>query len=558
MSPPRADRPAAKPQFESFAIQVEAKPGRSARRVVARIVQEELGDAWRIRPLNEPSGEFNVWRAARLGTPRAWNLTYQLRKRPEIVYAEPLFRISTTEQHVTPPSRGRRRLRSGGDDDDPATDGRFEWSLEHLRAREAWALFGNRTPGEGVIVGHPDTGFTKHPEIWDESRLTSGYDFEDEDEDATDPLVDGLLRSPGHGTGTASVIFSAPGSPGVGVAEPFVSGIAPGASLISIRTTKSVVLWSMERLTRAIRFAIQNGSHVISISLGGPWGSSALHNAVKDAEQAGVIVLAAAGNRVGFVVWPAVYDEVIAVAASTVHRKAWNGSCHGEEVDVAAPGASVWRARTERRSGTHRFLVNRGSGTSFAVAAAAGSSALWLSFHGRQSLVQRYGLNRIAGVFKQLLEKTCVPPPGWEKDEYGKGIVDAARLLSEPLPAVAPARGMRGVARRAVSEDATGIETLVHLLDTVPRSSVERVVAALLRVPEKELPRTLQRVGDELTFHVGTDPALRAQLEVAARRPPARVSRRGEPRPDRLSPARRRISGRGTSERLERILRGID
>ena len=49
--------------------------------------------------------------------------------------------------------------------DDPATEGKFEWSLDQLKVKEAWALFGSDAPGEGIVIGHPDTGFTKHPEI---------------------------------------------------------------------------------------------------------------------------------------------------------------------------------------------------------------------------------------------------------------------------------------------------------------------------------------------------------------------------------------------------------
>jgi thermitase len=557
MTPRTRRRTLDDPRFESFAIQVEAGPGRETRAVVEKVVREELGEAWRIGPLDEPSGEYDVSRKARVDTARAWDLAYRLQERSEVVYAEPLFRFSTAEQHESAEVSGARRVRSGKDDDDPATEGKYEWSLDQIRAREAWErFFEGKAPGEGVLVGHPDTGFTRHPEIHDSKRLLPGHDFEDDDADATDPLVGGLLRHPGHGTGTASVIFSSAGPVVPGSADPFVSGVAPGASLRPIRTTKSVVLMSPRNLTRAIRYAAQDRAHVISISLGAPVRNRALHHAVQDAEKAGVIVLAAAGNQVGFVVWPAAFDEVIAVAASTIARTPWKKSCHGSAVDVTAPGASVYRAKAERKRGAVVFDVERGSGTSFAVAATAGLAALWLSRWGRSDLIRKYGADRVPGVFKQLLEKTCEPPDGWDMDEYGKGIVDAVRLLEEPLPAVAPARGMRGVARRAVSEDATGIETLVHLLGTAPRAGVERAVADLLRVHENRLPGALLDVGDELAFHLGTDPALRARLEAAAREPLRRAGRARARGPDRLSAARRAIASRGASRRLQGVLEG--
>jgi len=553
MTPRNPRRTSVDPRFESFAIQVEAGPGKKTRAVVAKVVREELGAGWRIEPLDEPSGEYDVSRKARVDTARAWNLAYRMRERPEVAYAEPLFRLSTVEQHERAPSPRARRARSGKDDEDPATEGKYEWSLDQIRAKEAWTLFGDKRPGEGVVVGHPDTGFTRHPEILDPKRLLPGHDFEDDDADATDPLAGGLLRHPGHGTGTASVIFSGAGPAVAGSADPFVSGVAPGASLRPIRTTKSVVLLSTRNLTRAIRYATHDRAHVISISLGSPVPIRALHHAVQDAEKAGVIVLAAAGNQVRFVVWPAAYDEVIAVAANTIARKPWKGSCRGPAVDVSAPGASVYRAKTERKSGEVAFAVERGSGTSFAVAAAAGLAALWLSRWGWSDLIRKYGAHRVPAVFKQLLEETCQPPDGWDTAEFGKGIVDAVRLLEKPLPATAPARGMRGVARRAVSADATGLETVVHMLGTAPRAGVERAVADLLRVPENKLPRALLSVGDELAFHLATDPKLRAQLEAAAREPARRGRARG---PDRLSAARRAITSRGASRRLQGVLEG--
>ena len=116
----------------------------------------------------------------------------------------------------------------------------------------------------------------------------------------------------------------------------------------------------MSGLTKAVHHAAARGAHVISISLGGAVPSIALHNAMRDAEEQGVIVLCAAGNQVGFVVFPAAFDEVIAVAASTMDDQHWAGSCRGPAVDITAPGSSVWRARTERRCGAHARRAGHG------------------------------------------------------------------------------------------------------------------------------------------------------------------------------------------------------
>ena len=314
--------------------------------------------------------------------------------------------------------------RAAGGGDHPGTAGNFEWSLQKANVIDAWALFASGRPGAGVTIGHPDTGFTPHPDLADPERLlvAEGFDFDDDDPNPIDDLDDEFLDNPGHGTGTGSVIVSNRG-PAPGLPPPaFVSGAAPFASLIPIRTTESVVLFSTRGLRRAIDHAVSKRAHVISISLGGPLPSPALKAAIRRAIDAGAIVLAAAGNQVGVVVFPAAFDETIAVAASTFDDEEWAGSSRGDAVDISAPGASVWRARVERGSdGGFDFSVNRGNGTSFAVATTAGVAALWVSFHGFKNLVSRYGAAPIARVFKSLLQSTCRTPPGWDTANFGPG-----------------------------------------------------------------------------------------------------------------------------------------
>ena len=65
---------------------------------------------------------------------------------------------------------------------------------------------------------------------------------------------------------------------------------------------------------------------------------------MRRAVAADVIVLAAAGNCVRTVVWPARYVECIAVAGTNAADGMWRGSCRGSAVDISAPG-------TERAQG---------------------------------------------------------------------------------------------------------------------------------------------------------------------------------------------------------------
>jgi thermitase len=436
----------------------------------------------------------------------AWDAAYKLRAQPEVVHAEPQFRYLVPEN-----GEPRARKASGRDTPhDPATGTEYDWSLRKANVLAAWPLFGTHPPGAGVKVAHPDTGYTTHPELADASRIliAEGYDYEDDDPDPQDVLVDGTLDNPGHGTSTGSVILSAVGA-AAGGHGPFVSGTAPHALLVPIRTTETVVLLSMRGLRRAIDHARTAAASVISISLGGPLKGFGTRRAVQRAVDAGAIVIAAAGNHVGFVVFPAAFDETIAVAASNIKDLPWSGSSHGDAVDITAPGESVWRAKTVRGSGGElTFLVERGSGTSYATATMAGVAALWISYHGASTLVQKYGAPNISRVFKQLLQQSCRTPAGWDTDEYGPGIVDAKALLSAPLPELLVARKWRDPQRAAVAADATGLETLIHLFPGVPRTRIEAVLAATLNVNERDLSRTLQLFGEEVAFHLVMNPSV--------------------------------------------------
>jgi hypothetical protein len=195
--------------------------------------------------------------------------------------------------------------------------------------------------------------------------------------------------------------------------------------------------------------------------------------------------------------------------------------------------------------------VERGSGTSYAVAAAAGVAALWLSYHGRRALIARYGRNRLAGVFKQLLQETCRKVPGWDTDDFGPGIVNAKALLEAALPANPPARGLRGIRRRAVSADRDALEVLVHQLAPAPRSGVVRAIAQLLKVDEAQLPDALDDVGPELAVAVGTDKSLRQRLQQAASAGGTRGLRQSQ---RAVRAAGGRIAVKGASRRMKKYL----
>ncbi|MCW2823076.1 MAG: putative peptidase and in,kexin, sedolisin family, partial [Marmoricola sp.] len=123
------------------------------------------------------------------------------------------------------------------------------------------------------------------------------------------------------------------------------------------------------------------------------------------AVNADVIVLAAAGNCIGLVVWLARSHECIAVA----------------RVDISAPAEKAWRATVPNGSG-------QGQGTSLAVAPAAGPAARWLHHHGQDPFSMGAGI--VDG--PALLSVT-----DFELDRERESAAAAAGLRENAAPGVA-------------------------------------------------------------------------------------------------------------------------
>lgn len=552
--PPKLELKHGPPLFEGFTLQmVKAGQHRKAKAAVMRV----LSSSWQVKAFGDSGTDFEVTSKIKkknaLSAGRAWEKTYRLRSEPGVVFAEPIFTVPVSAPPEFQPEavqldarvaakHSARRLahkkRAAAEffgtkplpeSDDPA------WSIKEVKVLEAWKLFpATKQPGENVIVGHPDTGYSEHPEIISRLLVKKGHDYVKDDDDAKDDLDSGLLLFPGHGTGTSSVIVShkgAQGDYGSTNGEPIaVWGVAPGARLIPLRVSRSVVLdvpWAgsgVLNLARAIELAADRGAHVVSMSLGTGFATSRLLKAVQYAQRRGVIILAAAGNYVPFVVWPAAYSEVIAVAASNARRETWKYSSFGSAVDVTAPGESVWCAGVSQPA---QYSVGRGSGTSFAVAVVAGIAALWLSHHGRNKLKDSFGAEKIPIIFNRILRDTCDPVPGW-KPGFGRGLVNAKKVLAAPLenPA-APIPHMASALREHPAIDNGGLATFHHLFETALPKSLRRTsfaakttantdlwarLAELLMVSEEELPTRLKEIGQELAFHLAANPALYEQF----------------------------------------------
>ena len=387
-------------------------------------------------------------------------------------------------------------IRSGGDA--PHLPGSLDksWALKKIKAIEAWGLTppaGGGRHGAGIVVGHPDTGYTRHREIYPSALdLELDRDILAGDDDATDPMQEGTV---GHGTATGSVIASRTGHD--------VIGTAPSTKLRPIRTIVNVVVIFGGNVARAIDYARRTHCDVISMSLGGLF-LGGVRDAVDAAVEDGCIVLAAAGNVWPMVAEPANYPNCIAVAATNAKDAKWKDSASGQQVAISAPGESVWVAHWE----AGQQDVHRSSGTSFAVAHVAGVAALWLAYHGPGTLRAKYG-PRTSAAFRRLLRGTARKPIGWDTGAMGAGIVNARALLEASLPSQADVRGTaRAAARAAISaRDRLGEIAPTTLRTT--RKAVEQPAGSKPRARRRTTPSSEEELlYRELVYLTTERPAL--------------------------------------------------
>jgi serine protease len=303
--------------------------------------------------------------------------------------------------------------------DDPCY--RYQWHMNQVGLPAAWKM----GQGKGVTVAVIDTGVSAVPDLAG-IELVEGYNFVAGSPDARDDH--------GHGTHVAGTIAQATNNH-LGVA-----GVAFGAKIMPLKVLSASGSGSMGAIAQAIRYAADHGAQVINMSLGGPFPTSAIRNAVKYARGKGVTVVAAAGNDGrGKVGYPAKYPEVFAVAATQFDETTTFYSNWGPEVDIAGPGGNV---RVDQNGdgkpdGVLQNTVVPGNTSKTDYLLFMGTSMASPHVAGVAALVVGAGVTKPDAV-EGLLRATARNPkrvaagdaPRRVDDHYGAGIVDAQAALS--------------------------------------------------------------------------------------------------------------------------------
>ena len=236
---------------------------------------------------------------------------------------------------------------------------RQQWALRNIQAPEAWDI----TTGTAIVIAILDTGVSSdHPDL--KGKVLAGYDFHNNDGDASD--------DEGHGTYVAGVA-AAYGDNNEGIA-----GVCWGCQILPVKVLGSNGSGSDAAVAAGMRYAVDRGARIISMSLGGDEDAQVIRDAAVYARARNVLLVAASGNgqangnRPNY---PGAYPETLAVSATDGSDIVTGFSTTGDFVDISAPGVGVWS--TGFVDGRNTYEAQ--NGTSAACPHVAGVAGLVMS-----------------------------------------------------------------------------------------------------------------------------------------------------------------------------------
>jgi membrane-anchored mycosin MYCP len=308
-----------------------------------------------------------------------------------------------------------------------------EYWLAESGITKAWEV----SKGANVKVAVIDSGVDgKHPDL--KGVLNGGADVSGaggpdgqksigaKPEHGT--LVATMLAGRGHQPAASTATPSPSPSPVASVGPDGIVGVAPEAQLLSVSTWLGSAnpggKSDQDQIPEAVRWAVDNGARVINISLGSTspewpqsWDAAFLY-----AEQKDVVIVAAAGNRVGGnlqVGAPATIPGVLTVAGLDRRGAASiDSSSQGISIGVAAPAENLV-------GGLPAGGYAEWAGTSGATPIVAGVAALirskWPEMPASQVINRIVSTARDAGA-------------AGKDPLYGFGVLDAEAALKADVP----------------------------------------------------------------------------------------------------------------------------
>ncbi len=253
-----------------------------------------------------------------------------------------------------------------------------QWHHQNIATEKAWDI----TKGAGVVVAIVDTGIdTDHPDLVNNIK-GMGNSI-----DGTGTVEDGN----GHGTHVAGIVAAGMNN-GIGGV-----GVAPESSILAIKAIDDNGTGTTASVVRGIYLALARDAKIINLSVSSYVYDELNKLAVETAVNAGCIVVAAAGNAsTEQKVYPAAYEEVIAVGATDRNDDMSYFSNYGDWVEIAAPGSSIYSTIPDGKYGYK-------SGTSMSAPMVSGTIALILA--SRQELLETSNSTCLSKV-REILQNT--------------------------------------------------------------------------------------------------------------------------------------------------------
>ncbi|MBC2115100.1 S8 family serine peptidase [Listeria booriae] len=172
----------------------------------------------------------------------------------------------------------------------------------------------------------------------------------------------------GHGTKIAGIIGARKNGEGL-------IGIAPNSELYIAKVANDSGKVAFAEVIKGLNWAVQQKVDIINISLEFGKGNEALKEAIDNAVEHDIIVVASAGNIRAegdtFKAYPGAYPDVISVGMLNVHGQIYADEFKEKKVDVYAPGEDL----------TSTYFDNKmtlDTGVSYATAYASGYAALMM------------------------------------------------------------------------------------------------------------------------------------------------------------------------------------
>jgi subtilisin family serine protease len=334
------------------------------------------------------------------------------------------------------------------------------------------------TLGENVVVAVLDTGIqAAHPALAG-AISAEGYDFVDGDTDPSDSADgqdedrDGQMdEGAGHGTMVAGIIHL----------------VAPAAQILPIRVLDDEGIGSTFAVAKGIRYAVEHGADIISMSFGLTDRSGVIARELASAWQNSVVMVAAAGN-LGVEIpqyYPASDPKVFMVAALDSSDVKTAFSNYHVKVLVSAPGKGIMAP-------FHDGGYAIGAGTSFAAPFISGQCALL------KALYPNMSQDVLTGVVRQgVVDVYQIPEndPYWPK--LGSGRFDGSQTWAAGQAAAVeePIAGP-SVGRLVVSPNPAPPGAVISIrLRQEQRFAAERLQSCSIMSPLGRLVRALPAPG---------------------------------------------------------------